>query len=123
MRIIFIILLVTICSYVFCQNTLPIDPFEEDLDRYYMGRATGSNLLLTGVIGLATSFIAGSTLQTLYSLDMIGNDFAQPAIISSYCVVSVSAVTAFIGFIVWKGNSDKYLDTLRLQANYYNLVR
>lgn len=112
---------IVISAGCFCSPVDP-DPFEPDLERYYIQREAGSSILFWSVLSLAAGFIGGSTCSTMNSLGYMDPAAADPCVITSYCIVSVSAIVGFIGFLVWKDGSEKYIDTLRLQSQYYNLV-
>ena len=98
------------------------ESFEIDLNNYSNQKNIGFTLLMSGAIGLSLGFVSGSTFTTLNSLGIVDQSISSPVTIASYITVSVSAIVGIIGFLIWKDGIDNYLETLRIQAQYYNLT-
>jgi hypothetical protein len=120
-KIIFIVLSFLLAFNSFGESYF-LDEFEDDLNALSAQRDIGLTVLLTGVLGLSAGFVGGSTFTTLNSMGVIDNSLAQPMIITSYVTVSLSAIVGVVGFLIWKDGVDKYLETLRLRDQYYNLT-
>ena len=129
---IFLIFFITIP--VFSQNTqvpykddssykVPRDLFENDLDEYRDIINRRSRIMNASIFILAAGFITGSVFQTTKSAGATGEDFSNIFIYSSYGASAIGSIGAVYGFTGWKKNTEKYLDTLRLQSQYYNLVQ
>lgn|GEM_PF-3681246 len=98
------------------------ESFEIDLNNYSNQKNIGFTFLMSGAIGLSLGFVSGSTFTTLNSLGIVDPSISSPMTIASYITVSVSAIVGIIGFLIWKDGIDNYLETLRIQAQYYNLT-
>lgn len=96
--------------------------FEEKLDLYYVERERGINATRWGVIGVVGGFVLASTVLTLDGAGVIEAPVSTWATVGSYAVTGVAAGTSVWGFWRWRSASDDYLETLRLQTRYYNIV-
>jgi hypothetical protein len=117
--IILILIFIFIYTALFPDDAY-VEEFERELDRYKSLKDTGMNILFYSTIVLLTGFTCGTTFSTLKSLDITTPKLSDPFIISSYCVVPVSAIVGVVAFFIWKNATDKYLETLRLRDRYYN---
>lgn len=99
--------------------------FEEHLDSYERRKNSGGLFMGWGLAGLVFSVIASSAVMTAQGVGAFeGSGTLGPILIgSSYGLIAVSGGATGFGFVRWKRASDGYLETLRLQTQYYNLIR
>jgi hypothetical protein len=98
------------------------DPFSEQLDFYYRRQQVSKTYLLLSSVIFASGFIAGSYFTTARSVDF-GNSIVNDAgLYSSYGIATSAAGGGIVSFIYWSKYSDQYLETLKLQTQYYNVL-
>jgi hypothetical protein len=97
------------------------DPFSYQLARYYQRQKSWKTSLFVSTLIFAGSFAAGSYFVTSRSLDgaSVGNDIG---VYSGYSATLLSFGIGALSFYGWSKNIDAYLETLRLQTQYYNII-
>lgn len=117
------LLLVCIVSCATVERVSSDDPFSNQLDRLDSNRQHAQDWLLASSITLVVGLITGTVATTLNSLGQIDPGLATGLIIASYSVSTLSAGWGTYQFFVFKNNFDEYLQTLRLQTQYYNTIQ
>ena len=123
MKIISILLVVSVlCSCSTYQKKIGVDdPFSDQLEFYYRKQQSGKNFFLISAVMFATVFAYGTYFATERSL----RDYTT---LNSFGVWSAYILApGFFGlgaysFYQWSKNSNLYLETLRLQTQYYNVI-
>jgi hypothetical protein len=132
-KIILVLLLISSTS-AFASNINPFQefhntPFSADLDRFERQMNTGRT---TMIIGLSSSILmfTSSTLLVNFANPISGsnawnmpNGAFRPLLYTSYAINLVALGTTIYGFIRWERASRRYHETLRLQNQWFNLVR
>jgi len=98
------------------------DPFKRDLDTYKHRMNVGNVMLVMGMITLITGPILGTVSKTLEGRGRIPSTLATPLNYTSYSLISIGSGLSLTGLFMWKKNSEKYYETLRIQTQYYNLI-
>lgn len=97
--------------------------FEEQLDVFYVEREKGVRRTFAGVLGLIGGLVFSSTVVTMRSAGYIEDDTVSGWLTAGgYAITIGSGVLTGLGFRKWRSASDDYLETLRLQTQYYNVV-
>jgi hypothetical protein len=102
-------------------------PFAAELDFYERKMSLGKTLMLSGIIG-SVALIIGTTLIINFGNPVYEKNWGlsytayRATLLSGYGLTTGTLAMATAGFIIWKNNSEKYLDTLRLQTQYFNLL-
>jgi hypothetical protein len=112
--------LLSSCATV--ERTDSDDPFSNQLDTLYAKRVNSGDWTLAFAVILASGVIAGTVGTTLYNTNNLGAGVAIPLIASSYVVSILSAGCGTYTFFNYKKYFNEYLETLRLQTQYYNSV-
>ena len=98
------------------------DPFAEQLDSLYAKRVSSGDWTLAFAIILAGGVIAGTVGTTLYNTGNMDAGVAIPLIASSYAVSILSGGLGTYAFYNYNKYFNEYLETLRLQTQYYNEI-
>lgn len=98
------------------------DPFSRQLDHYYIERKSGQHHLYTAALILATSIVATSAMRSGASLGWYDDDIGVAAEIAGYALAAGSSAYGVYGYRRWRDGSEAYIETLRLQSQYYNLI-
>ena len=112
--------LVASCASV--ERTDSDDPFTNQLDTQFAKRVSSGNWTIAFAVILASGVIAGTVGTTLYNTGSLGAGVAVPLIASSYVVSILSAGAGTYTFYNYNKYFNEYLETLRLQTQYYNSV-
>jgi amino acid permease len=112
-----------LCSCAGQPNYYHIDdPFSEQLDTYFNTQARYKNKLIFSALVFAGGLI-GSTVFTTYRSYNGSSTANTIGIFTSYGLTALSATYGGWCFYKWSGNMDLYLETLRLQTQYYNIIQ
>jgi len=97
------------------------DPFSDQLYFYYRKQQWGRRWFFVSTLSLAGSFAVGSYFATTRAL---GNTslFNDIGYYSSYGLAAGSFGMSIYSFYLWSKYTDAYLETLRLQTQYYNII-
>jgi hypothetical protein len=98
------------------------DPFSEQLDTYYNNQASYKDRLIFSSLVFAGSLIT-ATIFTTYRSYNGGSTFNTVGIYTTYGLTALSASYGAYNFSKWSSNMDLYLETLRLQTQYYNIIQ
>lgn len=98
------------------------DPFVKKLDMYEGNRNFGQTVMFWSGVGAGLGFLSASVFKTGTSMKIFPQDLGTIGEISSGAAIGVCGVGFFLGLIQWMTNANSYQDTLRLQAQYYNLI-
>jgi hypothetical protein len=98
------------------------NPFEAQLDEYKKQYDKGRNRMTWGLILSAVFIVNGTVFQTMDSLGIVNETLADIMIYSSYGAVPVCSAWSIAGLSKWNKNSENYLQTLKLETQYYNLI-
>jgi hypothetical protein len=98
------------------------DPFSERLDSLYQQRKKTNTVLTFSVIGIGTSFIGGSLVATMHGLGNLNQHDYDVGNWIFYSLGTASTLCGVISFVKWDKSMNDYLETLRLQTQYYNIV-
>jgi hypothetical protein len=98
------------------------DPFSEQLDYYYNNQQKHKKWFVLSALAFAGTFAFGTYFATNRSL---GNDslFNNIGFYSSYALAAGAFAFGGYTFYQWSTNNDLYLETLRLQTQYYNVLQ
>jgi O-antigen/teichoic acid export membrane protein len=98
------------------------DPFSEQLDTYFNTQRSFKNKLIFSSLIFAGGLIGGTIFTTYrsYNGDSTLNSIG---IYTTYGLTAVSAAYSGYCFFKWSKNMDLYLETLRLQTQYYNIIQ
>lgn len=99
------------------------DPFSSQLDHYYVEREKGKRTFLWSVVGVASTLVLASVARTASSMGAVSPTAGTVAEMTGYAAVAAGSITGYLGFRRWEQGSSDYLETLRLQSQYYNLVQ
>jgi hypothetical protein len=99
------------------------DPFSQQLDRMYQARLNSRHALTVSVCGLAAGILGATFFATMHGFGNIDDNVYKIGLYSSYGVAVVGTVAGVYSFISWNNSMNDYLETLRLQANYYNAIQ
>lgn len=121
-----IVLILAAASFVGCASLPPQeyygaeDPFSQQLDYYYVEKEKGRNWLQNSAIAVVAGIAGASIARTGISSGWWGEEAGNAVVVLGSTVVVGAAATGYIGYRKWDENSDYYIDTLRLQSQYYN---
>jgi len=73
-------------------------------------------------VALATGAISGTVFTTLYNTNNMDPGLAVPLIVASYSISTIAAGWGTYQFYNFNKYFNEYLETLRLQTQYYNSV-
>ena len=127
MRVIPRMIALIICTiFVFAcasvERTDSDDPFTNQLDTQFAKRVNNGNWTIVFAVILGSGVIAGTVGTTLYNTSNLGAGVAVPLIASSYVISILSAGAGTYTFYNYNKYFNEYLETLRLQTQYYNSV-
>ena len=127
MRVISRIIALIVCGvFVFAcasvERAESDDPFTNQLDTLYAKRVNNGNWTIAFAVILASGVIAGTVGTTLYNTGNLDAGVAVPLIASSYVISILSAGAGTYTFYNYNKYFNEYLETLRLQTQYYNSV-
>jgi len=98
------------------------DAWADQLDQLYAKKARDENVILASSFVFAGSIIAATVANTMHSSGAM-NDSQFPFVYwPSYALAGIAAASDVVVYLDYRKVVDDYLDTLRLQANYYNLL-
>ena len=112
--------LVASCASV--ERTDSDDPFTNQLDTQFAKRVSNGNWTIAFAVILASGVIAGTVGTTLYNTGNLDASVAVPLIASSYVISILSTGAGTYTFYNYNKYFNEYLETLRLQTQYYNSV-
>jgi len=112
--------LVASCASV--ERTDSDDPFTNQLDTQFAKRVSSGNWTIAFAVILASGVIAGTVGTTLYNTGNLDASVAVPLIASSYVISILSTGAGTYTFYNYNKYFNEYLETLRLQTQYYNSV-
>ena len=112
--------LVASCASV--ERTDSDDPFTNQLDTQFAKRVSSGNWTIAFAVILASGVIAGTVGTTLYNTGNLDASVAVPLIASSYMISILSTGAGTYTFYNYNKYFNDYLETLRLQTQYYNSV-
>ena len=98
------------------------DPFSNQLDNQYATRTNAQNWMLASAISLALGVVTGTIFTTMSNMNQMSQTTAFFGIIASYSVSTVAAGVGTYELFRWNKAFDEYLETLRLQTQYYNAI-
>ena len=99
------------------------DPFSDQLAYYYKKQQQSKTALLASALAFSGSFAAGTYFATSRSLGKNSARLNNAGLFTAYPVSAASFGFGIWSFIKWSGYVDAYLETLRLQTQYYNVVQ
>lgn len=98
------------------------DPFAAELDNLYAKRNDSANWMLVCGISLVTFAIGGTAVTTLHNMGQMDQGLAVPLIITSYMLSTAAGGVGIYEFVNYNNAFNDYLETLRLQTQYYNTI-
>jgi hypothetical protein len=98
------------------------DPFSEQLDTYFNTQVSYKRKLIVSSLVFAGSLIGG-TIFTTYRSYNGSSTLNYIGIYTTYGLTALSATYGGYCFYKWSDNMDLYLETLRLQTQYYNIIQ
>lgn len=101
----------------------PDDPFSEQLDLSYNRQAKHKRRLFIAALCFAGGFVLASCFNTARSMDWGNERFNQAGQGIAYAGAAAAAGFGVFSFLRWSKYTDEYLTTLRLQTQYYNILR
>lgn len=104
------------------ERTSSDDPFSNQLDTLYAKRSNAQTWIFICAVVLATGAISGTVFTTLYNTNNMDPGLAVPLIVASYSVSTLAAGWGTYQFYNFNKYFNEYLETLRLQTQYYNSV-
>lgn len=113
-------LLVSITSCATSPRIRSDDPFSEQLDNLYQKRLFAQRGLTISVISIGVGLIGGTAFATLHSLGAVSNNVYPWGLYSSYGLSVLGVGAGITSFVIWNNSMNDYLETLRLQSQYYN---
>jgi hypothetical protein len=78
--------------------------------------------MLTSAIALVIGVIGGTVCTTLGNISQLNQTAAIVGIVTSYSLSRVGAGVGTVELLRWNRAFDEYLETLRLQSQYYNTI-
>jgi len=99
------------------------DPFTRRLDSLYRQRQIDQTWMIASASTTAAGITAGTTFTTLNSLNQMDPHTANIGTIISYIVTALAAGSAVWAFVRWQKAVSDYMETLKLQTQYYNLLQ
>ncbi|MDR2094654.1 MAG: hypothetical protein LBP76_03945 [Treponema sp.] len=99
------------------------DPFSEQLDEYYNSQKKHKRNLIISAASFGGGFLMGTYFMTARSMDFGDPVFNQIGIYTAYIGSAAALGFGIYSFIKWSRNMDLYLETLKLQTQYYNIIR
>lgn len=98
------------------------DPFAAELDNLYARRNDSAKWMLACGISLVTFALGGTVVTTRYNMGQMGQGLAVPLIITSYMLSTAAGGVGIYEFVNYNNAFNDYLETLRLQTQYYNTI-
>jgi hypothetical protein len=117
-----ILLSVLLASCVSVERVSSDDPFSNQLDTLYAKRTNAGDWMLACAVILAAGVVSGTVSTTLYNTGNLAPGWAVPLIVASYCVSTIAAGWGTYQFYNFDKYFNEYLETLRLQSQYYNTI-
>jgi hypothetical protein len=109
-----------------CATTLaPVssdDPFAPQLDREYADRNNAAGWMFGCAISLVAFAIGGTVVTTLYNTNNLDQGAALPLLLTTYTLATCSGGLGVYEFFRYNNSFNDYLETLRLQTQYYNTI-
>ena len=126
-RLALVLVMLVVFSFSGCASTdvTPIssdDPFSAHLNDLSVKRLKAEHWLIASAASLAAGAAAGTTFSTLHSLNIAGPPVSTIGVISSYTLSILGAAAGIVWFSRYTAAVNEYLQTLRLETQYYNLV-
>lgn len=103
------------------QSPLPA-PFENELDQYQKHMGYGKSVMLAGIVSAALFSLSSTLILNFGERWGMNETLFRSTLYPSYALSAAGFGLASGGFYKWKNNSEKYLETLRLQSQYFNLL-
>lgn len=117
------VVLATSCATIPPEERYTVEEhFRADLDRYWIERQEGRRQARWSAITLVTATILGSVLVSGVGLGWYDEGVGNTGQIVSYGVVGASGLVYILGIRKWDRGNAAYIETLRLQSQYYNLI-
>lgn len=98
------------------------ESFARQLYGYERDRDNGTMMMTYGVVGGIIALVVGSTALTLATAELLDPTVAQYINYGAYGIGITAGVSFGFGHRHWTRATNAYLDTLRLQTQYYNLI-
>ena len=117
-----ILLVFSILGCASVERVSSDDPFSQQLDIEYANRQNAQNWMLTSAIALVIGVIGGTVCTTLGNISQLNQTAAIVGIVTSYSLSRVGAGVGTVELLRWNRAFDEYLETLRLQSQYYNTI-
>ena len=96
------------------------DPFSDQLAHYHYLQRNYRRLFVAATLVFLAAISCGTVFATINSLS--DNDDYVPYLATSYSLSIASFGFGGFSLIQWSRNADAYLETLRLQQQYYNII-
>ena len=109
-----------------CATFVPTptnDPFTQQLDKLYTQRQQDQTWMIASAATAAAGSVAATTFTTLDSLNKIQPNTANIGTIISYIFTAIGAGSTVWSFIEYNKAVGDYMETLKLQTQYYNLLQ
>jgi len=97
------------------------DPFSDQLEFYYRRQQSGKTWFLASALAFGVFFAAGTYFATERALNGY-TSFNTFGLYSAYAVGLGASGFGAYSFYRWSKNNNLYLQTLRLQTQYYNVI-
>lgn len=98
-------------------------PFAPQLEFYYTRSRRNENVFFLSAVTFFASFLIGTVANTGSGLGLIDPSAGTTAATISTGISVLSATTGVVSFLRWKEARDNYQDTVRLQTDYYAIIR
>lgn len=109
-------------SSYFSAREQVAESFARRLYEYEVDRNQSRGLMRWSIGGGIAALVIGSVAVTLSSAEMLNADVARYTTYGAQGLAAASGVGLVIGYRGWTENTDGYLETLRLQTQYYNVI-
>ena len=109
-----------------CATFVPTptnDPFTRALDTYYGKRKADQAWMLASVSTAAAGAIGATTFNTLNSLNLMDPHAATIGTVISAILGTLAAGSSIWAFVDYSRANNDYMETLKLQSQYYNLLQ
>ena len=109
-----------------CATYMPTptsDPFTRELNHLYRQRRQDEAWMIASASAAAAGSLSATTFTTLGSLNDVGLHTARVGSILSYIIAALGAGSTIWSFIEYNKANSAYMETLKLETQYYNLVQ
>ncbi len=98
------------------------DPFTNQLDDLYQKRVSDQTKLTFFFVGFLVSSVSGTVISTMHGNGSISDSTAQTGLIAAYSLGAICGGGVVWSYFDYSKDMNDYLETLRLQSQYNNLL-